>query len=99
MVRLEGEDILAAGLANGLGNGRIGRDRIDRDQRPVQAHARQQIEHGGAFVGLAVDGALGEHKPLGGRPGADQVACALTARRVGTGTQGLAVQGDDVGGI
>ena len=62
----------------------------------LQAQHAQQFRDGRACVGLVVHGRLGQHQPVGLRPGADQMQGPQTQTPVVGAAHALAVDGHDL---
>ena len=97
-VGLQGEQVVAATLDDGLGDLGLCADRIDGDQGTGQGQALQQQRDGGDLVRLVADRLLAQHQTLAAGPGGDQMQ-RLTPLGAGMAAPGgLAVDGDGVGG-
>ena len=95
-VGLEGEQIVAAAVDDGLGDLDLGPDGVDGDERAGQVQALQQQRDGDDFVGLVGDRLLRQHQALAARPGRDQMQ-RRTPFGPGVGPPGgLAVDRDDL---
>ena len=103
LVGLDRQQVVGAGIADGGGDGAVGGDGIDRDQRAAQpvplGEAGQQHRDGGEFVGFVGHRLLTQHQAGGGGEGRDQVDRRRARGAVMRAAGGLAVDGDEVGAV
>jgi hypothetical protein len=92
LVGLDGEDVVAAGLDDGLGGLPLAVQRVGGDDRVGDVDRVEKCSQHGDLVGLGSDGELGEHGAGGLAQSAQQVH--QVPGRVARAAQRLAVEGD-----
>ena len=73
LVGFDGEDVVAAGLDDGVGGLALAVQRIGGDDRVADVDRVQKCSQHGNLVGLGADGELGEHGAGGLAQSAEQV--------------------------
>jgi len=89
------QHIIAALIHDLSGDRALAIERVHRDNRAFQRQQLQKFRNGGDLIGFAIDGELAQHKPLIGRPCADEMERRFLGGTVEGASQRLAVYGDN----
>ena len=89
------QHIIAALIHDLSGDRALAIERVRRDNRAFQRQQLQKFRNGGDLIGFAIDGELAQHKPLIGRPCADEMERRFLGGTVEGASQRLAVYGDN----
>ena len=99
LVILDGQEVVATRIQDGLRDGRAAPHGVDRNQGAFQVQALEQRRYGHDLVGLFVHGVLPEDEPSVGGESRNQVQGRLPGLAVMTAPRRLAVDRDLVGAL
>jgi hypothetical protein len=94
MVGLQGQQVVAPGLQDPAGDGRLAAHGVQRHDAVPQGEPVQQLGNGRDLVGLVIRAALSQHEALLAGPGAHHVQRRPVPAAVERVPERLAVDGD-----